>query len=746
MRSHRLEWILALVLATAGIAGACSSQDEQPLENPGDAGTDGADSSVVSDAGDETGFELDATPIDPDAAALAIEPVDKVLDVDVGGAIPTISYVAKASGAPVAVAWGVDRGEIGKIDATGLFTPTGALGGKATITATYGSKKATTTVTVRLKMTQNGVVSGGDAGVGSGGAGGVGGEGPGAPIDITTKATLDDVPTADAKVKWLYPYDKTVWPRGLLAPLLQWDTGGYSFDAVKIHIKETAFEYTGTFAKTATPFLHHPIPQDVWKKLTYSNGGEPVTVELTFAAGSKHVGPITESWTIAKGPLKGTVYYDSYGTKLAENYCCTATGGRFGGATLAIKGGSTDPALVAGGNGTEEKCRVCHSVSASGSTLITQWGNNYGKTGAFDLKTAGYPETAMAPTDGRFTYAGLYPDGSMLFSNSSPAGTAAVLSGLYGVPSGTPITTTGLPTGLQAALPSFSPDGKHVAFGFYGGTGSDRKSLAALDFDVTSKAFSSLVTLHTPATGMAVWSSWLPTSDGVIFQVETLGNGRDYAGTRSTCDASGTCSNVGTHGQIWWVDAKTKTAARLDNLNGVGHVPTGGNAHDDDTTLNYEPSVSPVVSGGYAWVVFVSRRLYGNVATINPFWSDPRFHDISSTPTTKKLWVAAIDLGAAPGTDPSHPAFYLPAQELLAGNSHGYWVVDPCKAEGTTCETGDECCGGFCQPGTDGKLTCTNKPPMCAAEYEKCEKDEDCCGVGAGVKCLGGRCAAAGPK
>ena len=37
--------------------------------------------------------------------------------------------------------------------------------------------------------------------------------------------------------------------------------------------------------------------------------------------------------------------------------------------------------------------------------------------------------------------------------------------------------------------------------------------------------------------------------------------------------------------------------------------------------------------------------------------------------TTKKLWVAAIDLNAPAGSDPSHPAFYLPAQELLAGNA-----------------------------------------------------------------------------
>src|SRR5439155_11163906 len=194
----------------------------------------------------------------------------------------------------------------------------------------------------------------------------------------------------------------------------------------------------------------------------------------------------------------------------------------------------------------------------------------------------------------------------------------------------------------------------------------------------------------------------------------------------------------GSHAELWWVDLKTKTPTRLDNMNGKGYVPphptyTGSNG--DDATLNYEPTVNPVPSGGYAWVVFTSRRLYGNIATINPFWSDPRFEDISKTPTTKKLWVAAVDLNATGGTDPSHSAFYLPAQELLAGNSRGYWVVDPCKVDTSKCETGDECCGGFCQPAPGGGFTCGSKPPPCATEFEKCTKDEDCCGSKAGLKC-----------
>ena len=61
--------------------------------------------------------------------------------------------------------------------------------------------------------------------------------------------------------------------------------------------------------------------------------------------------------------------------------------------------------------------------------------------------------------------------------------------------------------------------------------------------------------------------------------------------------------------------------------------------------------------------------------------------------TCKKLWVAAVDIGSikngkfvqgwTPGTDPSHPAFYLPGAGAH-GRQHarGFWVLDPCLANG----------------------------------------------------------------
>lgn len=721
--------LLLALLVCAGAIAACGDDSGSTFKNDGGGGDD----ATLGDGDDpfgDGGF-------DPDAAQLVVTPQNQTVTVVQGQPLPTLQFTATLGGVQVAASWQIDRGELGAIDAGGVFTPKGTLGGKAVVTATYQGKMGTAPVNVRLEVVQNGDPNAGDAGGGSGGNGGVGGEGPGGMVSQQTVNVLNGNPVSDPGLAFLYPYDATVWPRGLLAPLLMWKVGQQGdYDAVYIHLHEDYYDYKGYFAKTATPFIHHPVVQAAWQQATYSNAGEDLVVDVVLSKGNTAYGPVTEKWKVAKGTLKGIVYYNSYGTNLAQNYCCTYLGAQFGGATLGIHPGNTSPSLVAGGNG----CRVCHSVSADGSRLVTQQANNW-VSSTYDLKNANM-ETAMSPGDGRYGWAALFPDGTFELTNSASANMQAAVaypSTLYALPSGSAVTSTGLPSGLRAATPAFSPDGKHAAFDYFS---LDQKSLAAMDFDVKTKAFSNLTTLYTPQSGTAVWPSYLPTNDAIVFHLETQYNGRDWAGTRSSCDSSSSCSDDGAHAELWWVDVKTKTAARLDKLNGKGYLPTGPSAHSDDTTLNYEPTANPVVSGGYAWVVFTSRRLYGNVATINPFWSDPRFHDISQTPTTKKLWVAAIDLNAAPGTDPSHPAFYLPAQELLAGNSRGFWVVDPCKPDGTSCETGDECCGGYCQPAPDGGLQCTPNKPPCASEYDKCTVDADCC---AGLVCINGRCAQKGP-
>jgi hypothetical protein len=240
------------------------------------------------------------------------------------------------------------------------------------------------------------------------------------------------------------------------------------------------------------------------------------------------------------------------------------------------------------------------------------------------------------------------------------------------------------------------------------------------------------------------WPAFLPDDNYVIFH-----NAQAW-GTTDGCTATpdnNTTTNCmlstwhGAQAEIWGTDvpatsAQASTPIALGQLNGKGYLPTNAN-HPNDAVLNYEPTVNPIASGGYYWAVFTSRRMYGNVAS-----GDPYDKGNGNAPIPKKLWVAAIDIDPKPGVDPSHPAFYLPGQELNAGNMRGHWVVDPCKANGGGCESGDECCNGYCrEPEDGGALVCTDKPQGCAQEFEKCAIDADCCGAPSGYTCLNGHCA-----
>jgi hypothetical protein len=702
---------------------------------------------------------------------LTIMPLDPVAAVVVGMPAPTVQFTAYVGGVQTGAAWTIDRAELGKIDANGVFTPAGNLAGVGHVSAIYGTQTVSTTITVTLSR-----VDRGDPGYvnppaapGLGGYGGVGGDGPGAPPSPSQLGTLAGTATADATVTLLYPYDATVWPRGLLAPLIQWNPGAHSFDSVYVHMSEKNFDYKGYFAANKTPFVNVPIPQAAWEQLTFSNGGDPVTISLVFAQGANAYGPYSETWTIAPATMKGTIYYNSYGTQLVTNSDGNdAYGKQYGAGTLAISPGATAPTLIAGvssppppagKNGANGSgCRVCHTVSADGKTLVTQASNidanDYSVSAYVDLTAAKINSAGTALATASLGFPAISKDGKLLFASTNLPGTGAA-TGLYSMTMGMSLAATGLGTNLQAGLPVFSPDTAHLSFNFWSGTltpagggtlTGDKMSLAILDFDGTS-AFSNPRVLYTPPAGTSVtYSSFLPTSAGIVFEVELKQDANNEWGF----------TRQGTTAELWWIDVASRMARRLDRLNGylpggaTVYLPNNGasGTHPPglDTTLNYEPTVNPIGSGGYAWVVFTSRRMYGNVATLDPWTSDPRSYKWldAGQVTDKKLWVAAIDLNAPPGTDPSHPAFYLPAQELHAGNARGYWTVEKCAPDGSACSTGDECCGGYCQP-SDGGLVCSSTMPMCAAEFEKCNITADCCGAGSGTTCINNICTQSNP-
>src|SRR5262245_22685146 len=100
-------------------------------------------------------------------------------------------------------------------------------------------------------------------------------------------------------------------------------------------------------------------------------------------------------WTIVPVCFSGRIYYISYGTNLAKNHGGALGGdGLFGGAVLSIHAGDTAPLLVAGSNGGDAQCRVCHSVAANGSRLVARHGSGAGSS-AYDLTPNGSIEVSI---------------------------------------------------------------------------------------------------------------------------------------------------------------------------------------------------------------------------------------------------------------------------------------------------------------------------------------------------------------
>ncbi len=807
--------LLALSVATAAAWGCGSSADKDGKGGPGDGGGGGyADSTGSSPI--EGGFNFGDAHTDAHET-FDVEPSAlQTITVPMGQSSPAVMYTATLGGQPANATWTVDRGDLGSIamgpGPTGTFTPTGTTGGLATLRVEAGGITVQRQIFIKISATSNGagtspadapqiVTQIGQLGSG-GGVGGVGGEGLGGAVTNmpTLMALQNPQQNGQAQgLKVLYPYDQTVFPRGMLAPLVQWqwdpgDGGLDDADAVLISLATTSgsFSWTGTFSapailqQTGGTFIRHPIPQDVWTTATNTAGGptpsgaaDKLTMNLVIAKAGQGYGPVSETWIVAPGRLEGTVYYNSYGTALVKNSIDQDhEGNQYGAAVLGITSGATSPVVVAGtpsALGSGSGCRVCHVVASGGGRLIAQHGDDYAQTSLYDLQNNN-AETAITGHDGTFGWAGLYPDGSMVLTSSADLAAGTPNAQLYAFPptGNSPLPAAGIPNDLQAGTPAFSPDGQHVTFDFLGGTiGSmtgNGTQLVAMDFTPPPAAsdagaggdggpdagpatatFSNLKVLATMTGGKrAGFPSFFPTNDAVAFHYQIVNANHRY----NTWN--------GAEAQIWWSDLATGTASPLLALNGLEpdgvtmYLPTGGTNHGTgsdpvvDTKVNYEPTVSPISSGGYIWVIFTSRRMYGNVATGDPWLSDPRNYDATqvANATDKKLWVAAIDLNARPGTDPSHPAFYLPAQELLAGNARGFWVINPCLSDALGCSAGDQCCSGYCRTveGSDAGLSCTTVPPLtsCSQVGEHCAMASDCCD--SQDTCINGFCAIPTPQ
>jgi len=732
MRTHFLIPTFALTALIAASLGACGSKPTEgdgpnpTAGNPSTGGLDGSSGDAGSSGTSGYGSGLNVEPPTGEGGAPGPEEITNLtLQVSLeqdslivqGAPMNVVAHAQFDDGSlPQNVIWSVSRTDLGSIGDDGVFEANGYAAGSVIISAQVGSVSASASLQISANIQQN----------------------PDNLSEATrTKLSQHGVSGRgpDSTFRFLYPYDNTVFPRGLSAPTLQFASAGAT--ASLLEISTDGFSYTA-FANASAP-MRIVIPEAVWRGVTSSAGAaSAVKVQVSELSAGVVTGPIEQQWSIAQGSLKGAIYYNTYRSALAS------TGG-----VMRIRPGQNAEVLQKG-------CTVCHSVSSKGNVLVTgvNWDKNPIDSEAFDLAADGSTKVRRIVNDGRvFAFGALTPDGTRLISNGIattaplPRGlTGPFPSQLFDTKSGNAIVAPSFSSQVTYALtPNFSPDGAHLAFN--NRDLSEGHTLSVMDYDSSTSppTFSNLRTALENPDKVVAWPSFLPDSGAIVFHEGDSFDTAKYQGGALYADLR----MVSTDG------ANTQSLSQLNGYDSSGksYLPYGD---AEEGHLDYEPSVLPVPVGGYYWVLFTSRRAYGN--TIAPGGSVPRGEDKWGKPLTgeeespsprKKIWLAPIDLDYTGKLDPSHPAIYLPGQELESGNMRAFAALEPCRSNGGSCESAAECCTGFCrQTGRDEAgpvLQCVPPPKnACSQEDEPCAVAGDCCN--SLELCINKRCASPTPE
>ena len=728
---HSLGMALAVAMATTGIAGCGTSH-----------GSDAPDAAPIVDAsGPDAGPTFHAQDGgEPTAKSLSVAPSTTTLLVTDLDTLPSTTFVATATLADGSTArgitsWSIDRPDIATIGAgNGVVTAAGTVFGTATLTASAFGLKAQATVTVGLKTSVLATT-----------------------VSVADQAALAGASASDPSVTaFAYPYDKTVFPLGVLPPELMWN-GGSAGDVYLVHI--TAANFDLSVFTSADPPSRYPLPASLWKSVTATAAGASVQVTLSRLSGGLATVSARESWTIANANLHGSIYYWSIadGEILRLDVTTGALDSAFGSGSALTLGSpaplvSTSPAQPPWEDALpgDRRCVACHAVSKDGATLgaVFSRSNSAGPFGFVDVPSAQVKAIGDYTVNGAFE--ALTPDGKYAVVNDNfmtlalaDTSTGAIVPSLFDGQT-------------NLCDPVFSPDGTRFAVATSCGLSDPlaypvqyaTSDLSLFDFaQGPTPMFANPRTLvvggspdggSPDAAGAEAGSPNASGADAIAFPSFSPDSQWVFYQRGSNSRAKINFATPYTHG----VDDLYVTAAHpggaalaLDQANGKG-VLSADNLH-----LNYAPTVNPISEGGYIWVVFTSPRDYGNRVGSTRAAGSTSYPDDATYANNKQLWVTAVDVNVQT-SDPSHPAFWLPGQSTDSINMFGYWALAACKATvddagaPQACSAGFECCSGFCRAGV-----CIGQASGCHQENEACATSADCCTNGS-VTCVASVCQA----
>ena len=695
-RFARLASLVALVLTPACdpapiVRGACTTAaDCAPHETCVDERC--MPRSMAPDGGGLDGGERpDAGPDHGEVTGIEIVPGAPIL-VTTNGASATIDLDVVArfedgETTPLTTAfWSTGSALLGAIDAgTGVFTANGALAGTVEIEVEALGRTATTTLTVRVEHQI--LVSG-------------------APTDAADRfAAATAVSDIDREANVLYPLEGTVFPQNVFPAELQWERGAAG-DLYRVVAQGEGVSVTAYTSHPGDGFRYAwLVDRPAWRALAESAPERPVTltVDRLEAATGQVITGTARTFRFADAVIRGAIYYWDLG----------------GGRIQRIRGDGTGREAFMPSPpqrpGDGRRCVACHTVSRDGTRMAAELWDGGDFSTVFDLTadlSVDPAPTVFPPDQVRFLFSSFSPDNRRLVANQGNGlflVDAELGSGTIGTrlePASSTLPQTG------AAHPTWSPDGTAIAFvtGTNGTWAVDFTAgdLAIIDVAWPGDTFAAPRTIL-PGGGLAVaHPSWSPSSAYIAFQ-----HGQH---SRAFQDMGG------------GVSVRRDARVRLSSRDGAAVWDL--EALNGGALNSYYPTFSPFDEGGYFWLAFFSTRDYGNAQ--------------AGTRGTgrRQLWVSAISSSPAPGTDPSHAAYWLPQQDVTQQNMAAFWAEEACRADGRTCATSGECCSGFCRDTGGGPICVPPDEVPCSMSGEACRDDGDCC-EGAG-SCIANTCSTLG--
>lgn len=437
-------------------------------------------------------------------------------------------------------------------------------------------------------------------------------------IDDASMDALRAAADPDPAVQIAYPYDGTVFPRRLAPPLVMWN-GGSPGDTYLVAI-EGDFVRFEAFSRVPPP-SRFEIPPATWESLTEDDPGSALTLTISRDSGAAVTRISPQTWTIAPAELTGRIFY-------------TSPPGR----VTRLDVGADAPVDFLADAG-QDGCVECHSASSDGSTLVLG-----GDTAGSTWDVAGNWTVLDITTVGKglreWGLAALTPDGRFLVENNAPlSGPPGGSDGMFDTATGALLAGTGL-DGIRIDMPSISADGSLLAF-----IDHTTKALVTWAFDPdVPEVVGEPIDLDLPI--VVDGFSWPAASHDGEWVAYVRGSSVSFD------------SRFGP-GSLFLADAIDPGAiARLREANGDDYPFVAG---DRDRDCNYRPYFAPYAAGGYRWLIFTSRRTYGNLLT-------------GDATLVKQLWVAALDESPDVDGDPSHAAFWLPGQDTEVLNHQAAWT------------------------------------------------------------------------